>query len=60
MNQIDHIKEQLSLRHRDKPEIMKSAINERLNKSLQTYDKELTSGVTYITRKNELNVLKKL
>lgn len=60
MTNLEHIREQLSLRHRNKSEIMRTAINERLNKSLQTYENELTSGVTYITRKSEINVLKKL
>jgi hypothetical protein len=57
---ITQIQEQLSKRHRTRQEIMEMAINGRLNKSLQTYDKELSLGVEYITQKSEINVLKKL
>lgn len=57
---IEHIKEMLSQHHRDKSTIMETAIKDRLNKSLFTYDKELDNGVGYIKNKSELNVLKKL
>lgn len=57
---VNHIKEQLALRHRSRTEIMSEAIKERLNKSLLTYDQELSLGVEYVTQKSELNVLKKL
>lgn len=57
---ITQIQEQLSKRHRTRQEIMEMAINARLNKSLQTYDKELSLGVEYVAQKSELNVLKKL
>lgn len=57
---IEHIQKQLSERHRTRQEIMEEAINNRLMKSLQTYDKELSLGVNYVTQKSELNVLKKL
>jgi hypothetical protein len=57
---ITQTQEQLSKRHRTRQEIMEMAINGRLNKSLQTYDKELSLGVEYITQKSEINVLKKL
>jgi hypothetical protein len=55
-----HIEKELSKRHRCRTEIMKSAIDERLNKSLETYAKGLDSGVNYINGKSELNVLRKL
>ena len=57
---IKHIQEQLNNRHRNRQEIMEMAINARLDKSLQTYNKELSLGVEYIAQKSELNVLKKL
>ena len=57
---IEHIREQLALRHRSKNEIMSKAISERLDKSLQTYEKELSLGADYVAQKSELNVLKKL
>jgi hypothetical protein len=39
---------------------MSNAIKERLDKSLRTYDQELSLGVEYVTQKSEINVLKKL
>ena len=39
---------------------MKDAVSCRLDKSLDTYDKDLTRGASYVLQKNELNVLKKL
>lgn len=57
---IEHIKEQLATRHRSRHEIMGTAIKERLNKSLQTYEQELALGVEYVSQKSEINVLKKL
>jgi hypothetical protein len=39
---------------------MGTAIKERLDKSLQTYEQELESGVDYVSQKSEINVLKKL
>lgn len=59
-SKLEHIRTQLTNRHRPKVDIMEQAISERLNKSLLTYDDELDSGVTYIKNKSELNVLKKL
>ena len=57
---LEYIREQLNSRHRTRHEIMSNAINERLDKSLQTYTKELSLGVEYVAQKSELNVLKKL
>lgn len=60
MSVIKYIEEQLSQRHRSRSEIIKSAVNDRLNKSLRTYGDELDLNVEHITQKSELNVLKKL
>ena len=59
-SKLEHIKYMLSLHHRDRNTIMEKAVITRLNKSLLTYDKELSSGVEYIQNKSTLNVLKKL
>lgn len=59
-NILIHIEEQLKLRHRNRQQIMENAIQERLNKSLATYDKELSLCAEHIAQKSELNVLKKL
>lgn len=60
ISKLEHIKYMLSLHHRDRDSIMEGAVIARLNKSLLTYDKELTSGVEYIQNKSTLNILKKL
>ena len=57
---IEHIQQMLDLHHRDKSVIMETAIMNRLNKSLFTYSDELDKGLTYMSYKSELNVLKKL
>ena len=59
-SKIEHIRKMLSEHHRNREEMMENAIIDRLNKSLNTYDKELSSGVDYISNKSELNVLKRL
>ena len=57
---IEHIKLMLQNHHRTKSSIMESAIINRLDKSLFTYDSELSMRVEYIKSKSELNVLRKL
>lgn len=57
---IDHIFNMLSLHHRGRDKVMEESIRNRLNKSLYTYLKELDTGVSYVSTKNELNVIKKL
>ena len=57
---LDHIREQLAMRHRSRYDIMSTSIKDRLDKSLQTYEQELSLGVEYISQKSETNVLKKL
>lgn len=60
MDVLKHIRDQLSQRHRSRGEIIKSAVSDRLTKSLLTYNDELDSNVNHIAQKSELNVLKKL
>jgi hypothetical protein len=60
MRTLEHIDQMLSHYHRSKSEIMENAVATRLTKSLNTYDKELNSGVEYVQSKSTLNVLKKL
>lgn len=57
---IEHIKQMLSKHHRNKSDILAESIAKRLDKSLLTYDDELSKGVKYIQNKSELTVLKKL
>lgn len=44
----------------DKEDLLLQYVNERLNKSFDTYQKELDQGLEYLKRRNELNVVRKL
>lgn len=57
---ISHIEKSLKERHRPTYQFMAEQVQNRLTKSLITYEKELSVGTDYIGTKNELNVLKKL
>lgn len=47
-------------KHTDRDALFISYINERLNKSFQTYYDELTKSINYLSRKNEIRVAKQL
>lgn len=47
-------------KHTDRNALFISYINERLNKSFQTYYDELTKSINYLSRKNEIRVAKQL
>ena len=57
---LNHIESVLAQHHRTSAQVMADAVEERLAKSLTTYEKELDDGVTYVANKSEINVLKKL
>ena len=57
---LTHIRQTLSKRHHTRQAMMYNAVQERLNKSLNTYQKELDTGISYIETKNEIKVIKKL
>ena len=40
--------------------LLENRIKERLDKSYQSYTKELNASLDYLQRRNELNVIKKL
>ena len=50
----------LSLYHRNKSDLKILYINERLNKSLETYYKELSSSLDYLSNRNQENLAKKV
>ena len=50
----------LSLYHRNKNDLKILYINERLNKSLETYYKELRSSLDYLSNRNQENLAKKV
>ena len=47
-------------KNKDKEELMLQFVNERLNKSFDSYQKELQQGIDYLKRRNELNVLRRM
>ena len=54
------IKEELKDHHKDRQTAMSIFIQQRLNKSLMSYYKELTSSTQYLLKRNAENVLRKL
>lgn len=52
--------EDLSKYHRDKKVLLTYYINQRLNKSLETYYKDLSNSFEYLTNKNDFKVLKNI
>lgn len=50
----------LGLYHRNKNDLKILYINERLNKSLETYYKELSSSLDYLSNRNQENLAKKV
>lgn len=45
---------------RDKSVLMPKYVEERLNKSFQTYDKELQQSIQFLTRKHEKSIIKRM
>lgn len=41
-------------------ELMATMVNDRLNKSFESYNKELEQSLTYLAKKNELRMIRKL
>ena len=57
---LDNVLYELQKYKRDKKTLLSVYIQDRLNKSLLTYYKQLTSSIRYYDRKDELRILKKL
>ena len=51
---------ELSTHHREREQVLMDAVKCRLEVSFSTYEKELTNSVNYLTRRKEINVLKKM
>lgn len=54
------MKEELSEHKRDRSELKKYYIQERLSSSLQSYYKEINSSYSYLRHKDEVKVVKEL
>ena len=57
---LDNVLDELQKYKRDKKTLLSVYIQDRLNRSLLTYYKQLTSSIRYYDRKDELRILKKL
>lgn len=60
MMMLNHILEDLQKHKRNKEDLLALCIQERLNKSLQVYEKQLSYSLKYYTKANELRILKRL
>lgn len=58
--ELENIKQELQFYKKDKKEVLLNNISDRLNKSLNNYYKELTESFRYISKQNELKVLKNI
>lgn len=54
------IKELQQYKGQSKEEILMKRVSERLDKSFETYQKELADSTEYLLRRKEINVLRKL
>lgn len=57
---LNSILEELQQHKRNKEELLAICIQERLNKSLKVYEKQLSYSLKYYTKANEIRILKKL
>jgi hypothetical protein len=60
MMNLNYILEELQQHKRNKEELLAICIQERLNKSLQVYEKQLSYSLKYYTKANEIRILKRL
>lgn len=57
---LNSILEDLQKHKRNKGDLLALCIQERLNKSLQVYEKQLSYSLKYYTKANEIRILKRL
>lgn len=60
MMSLNYILKELQQHKRNKEELLAICIQERLNKSLEVYEKQLSYSLKYYTKANEIRILKKL
>lgn len=60
MTSLNYILEELQQHKRNKEELLAICIQQRLNKSLEVYEKQLSYSLKYYTKANEIRILKKL
>lgn len=57
---LNNILKDLQSHKRSKEDLLALCIQERLNKSLEVYEKQLSYSFKYYTKANEIRILKKL
>lgn len=53
-----NIRDELSRRHRNKEDVFKKAVEERLSKALWSYAEDVEDSVKFLSTKKDLNVLR--
>ena len=59
-SKLYNILNDLKQHQRDRSTIMEESVQERLNKSLNEYNKSIADSYNYLTYRNSLRVMKKL
>ena len=57
---LNHILKTLSKRHRSRGDVFYDCVVARMNKSLETYEKEIEDTFNFLTRRNELRMMRKI
>lgn len=58
--ELETIKKELQCYKRDRRDVLMFNIQDRLNRSFETYYKELTNSFKYIINQNDLKILKNI
>ena len=58
--ELENIKQELQFYKRDKKQVLLDSINNRLNKSFNNYYEEVINSFTYISKQDELKILKNI
>lgn len=59
-DKLYNIREDLNSHKRDKDQLLSLLVEERLQKSIESYNHDVANGMAYISRRSSLRVLKKL
>ena len=59
-DKLYNIREDLDSHKRDRDQSLSIMVEQRLQKSMESYNKDIANGIAYISRRSSLRVLKKL
>ena len=59
-DKLYNIREDLDSHKRNRDELLSIMVEERLQKSIESYNHDVANGMAYISRRSSLRVLKKL